>query len=381
MPTFKELAKIVKHTPIEQAILLEGIHGIGKSEWIKQKLQEEGYRTEMKFAGQMADAGDFIGLPNRTEKIVNGVSHTVTTFAPPDWWPLDENEKVAIILDEVNRGKPEINQCLMDMVLNRKLNGRTLPKGTRIFGAVNPLTSEGTYQVEDMDPAFLDRWNRYVVNPSSDEWCDWAVRYGKISNLVISFITRNAHELDPPTEGELVSGKVYPSRRSWERVSKFLEGVVTEDGKVDKDLLGNYMMGVVGVGATSAFLQHLKMYGTGVHAGKVLTGWDDRIQVEIEKLNIQEVIHMNRQMNMWFEKEEDAIMNGDKIAIECAKNLQSYLNVIPAEAMADFFDHVSIANNEGKMWPGSLMNLNSNLADRFIDVINGSEEEEESSNW
>ena len=90
---------------------------------------------------------------------------------------------------------------------------------------------------------------------------------------------------------------------------------------------------------------------------------------------------MNRQMNIWFEKEEDAIMNGDKIAIECAKNLQSYLNVIPAEAMADFFDHVSIANNEGKMWPGSLMNLNSNLADRFIDVINGSEEEEEIKNW
>jgi hypothetical protein len=379
MPTFKELTKILEHTPTEQAILLEGIHGIGKSEWTKQKLTEQGYRVIMKFAGQMADAGDFIGLPNRTEKVVNGVSHIVTSFAPPDWWPLDENEKVAVLLDEVNRGKPEINQCLMDMVLNRELNGRKLPKGTRIFGAINPLTSEGTYQVEDMDPAFLDRWNRYVVNPSGDEWCDWAA-YNGISNLVISFIIKNTHELDPPTEEELVSGKVYPSRRSWERVSKFLEGIIAEDGKVDKELLGNYMIGVVGVSATSAFLQHLKMYGTGVHAGKVLTSWNENIQGEIEKLNIQEVIHMNRQMNIWFEKEEDAIMNGDKIAIECAKNLQSYLNVIPAEAMADFFDHVSIANNEGKMWPGSLMNLNSNLADRFIDVINGSEEEE-IKNW
>ena len=49
--------------------------------------------------------------------------------------------------------------------------------------------------------------------------------------------------------------------------------------------------------------------------------------------------------------------------------------------MADFFDHVSVANNAGKMWPGTLMNLNKNLSDRFIDVINGSEEEEEASNW
>ena len=381
MPSFKELESIIEYTPDDQAIMLEGIHGIGKSQWVKNRFEKKGYRVEVKFAGQMADAGDLIGMPNRKTKIVNGEEFTVTEFAPPEWWPTDPEEKLIVLLDEVNRGKPEINQCLMDMVLNRTLNGRPLPKHTRIIGCVNPLDDEGMYQVEEMDPAFLDRWNRYVVVPSTDEWIDWGVREADIHNTVISFIARNNHELDPPAPETCESGKVYASRRSWERVSDFMKNIVTEDNRLDKELLANYMFGVVGVGTTSAFLKHLKEMGTGIHAGKVLTAWSDEIRDEIKRYNIQEIVHMNKQIAMWFEKEEESLIAGNTTAQNCAKNVQQYLNTIPAETMADFFDHVSMANNEGKMWPGTLMNLNKNLADRFIDVINGSEEEEEASNW
>lgn len=379
MPTFKELEKIIEYTPVDQAILLEGIHGIGKSQWLKSKFEAKGYRAEIKFAGQMADAGDLIGMPNRKTKVVNGEEITVTEFAPPEWWPHDPEEKVLIILDEVNRGKPEINQCLMDMVLNRTLNGRPLPKNTRIVGAINPMDDGGRYHVEEMDPAFLDRWNRYKVTPSSDEWMDWAARYGDIHSVVLSFISKNSHELDPPGTEEAQSGQVYPSRRSWERVSDFIKNIIDGD-KIDKDLLGNYMFGVVGTGTTSAFLTHLREVGTGVHAGKVVTSWNEEVEKIVKGYNIQEVVHMNRQISLWFDKEESMILAGAKAATECATNLQKYLNVIPAEAMADFFDHVSIANNNGKLWPGSLMNLNKNLADRFIDVING-EDDTESENW
>jgi hypothetical protein len=381
MPSFKELEAIFTNTPADQAIMLEGIHGIGKSQWLKTRFEAAGYRFEPLFAGQMADAGDLIGLPSRKEVEVDGVVTVVTEHAVPKWWPLHMDEKVIIMLDEVNRGKPEIMQCLMDMILNRKLNGRDLPPETRIVGAINPLDDTGMYQVEELDPAFLDRWNRYALTPNSDEWIDWAVRDGDIHSLIVSFISRNSHELDPPGPNESEQGKVYPSRRSWERVSNFVKTIVGEDDRIDKDLLGNYMLGVVGVGATSAFIKHLKEVGSGINAMRILHSWDTDVQHEISKYNIQEVVHMNKQLSMCLDREVNTITDGSALGHTYGKNVQNYLDTIPPEAMADFFDHVSTSNNDGKVWPGALMNINDKLADRFVDIINGSEEEDENSDW
>ena len=105
MPTIKETVSIIDSTPIDQAVLLEGIHGIGKSECLSEHFRNKNFRVVSLFLGQLADAGDVIGLPSisKDEK-----GNEFTKFCPPHWWPTDKKEKVLLFLDELNRGKPEV---------------------------------------------------------------------------------------------------------------------------------------------------------------------------------------------------------------------------------------------------------------------------------
>ena len=61
MPNKTEVIKIIKLTRVEQAIMLTGIHGIGKSSIIASEMAKEGYTTITLFLGQKADPGDIIG--------------------------------------------------------------------------------------------------------------------------------------------------------------------------------------------------------------------------------------------------------------------------------------------------------------------------------
>ena len=370
MPTIKEFKEIVKVTPIEQAIMVEGPHGIGKSEILKQIYLGMGYKVIILFLGQMADAGDIIGLPDRKTITVDGKKISITEFCPPKWWPLSKNEKVCIILDEANRGKPEINQCVMDMVLNHRLNGRDLPKDTRIIAAVNPL-KEGYYQVEELDPAYLDRFNKYEFAPSVDEWIDWGT--GKIHNTILGFISKRSDLLDPPKDvKDYKPGTVYPSRRSWERVSNIIKNnetlITTPEGL---KLLSTILIGMVGNSTSSAYTKFIRTEGTGLTAGKILTGWDKDVESKILAMNVQDYIITNKQISIYLDENINDILNNKARSVTIAKNVQLYLEAIKPEAVAEFFNLIDIANNEKKEWPKSLFKINPQVGLRFVDMMTG----------
>lgn len=372
MANIREIEEIIENTPPEQAIMLEGIHGIGKSEVIKTLFEKKGYTVITLFLGQMADAGDLIGLPDRTVIEVNGTKMKITEFCPPKWWPYDQNAKVIIFLDEANRGKPEINQCIMDMVLNRKLNGLDLPKAARVIAAINPI-DEGYYQVEEMDPAYLDRFNKYDFRPDVDEWIDWAARTAKLHNYVIGFISKNTEMLDPPNSREYRTGKVYPSRRSWVRVANIIKSNPSLIGE-KVTLLKTMMLGIVGERAVSAFGKYLKEVGTGFTAGVILTGWNKDIERQLKAYNIQDILHLNKEIAKYFDQKDtmSLLTETKDTSNKMVTNLERYLNTIPAEAMAEFFNLLALDNNN-KKWPKVVMSLNPNLANRFIEIVHGEE--------
>jgi MoxR-like ATPase len=73
---------------------------------------------------------------------------------------------VVLFLDELNRARPEILQTIMDLTLNKILAGKKLPSGSQIISAVN----EGEeYQLTDLDPALISRFNIYYFSPSPAE--------------------------------------------------------------------------------------------------------------------------------------------------------------------------------------------------------------------
>lgn len=233
-----ELKRLLTAMPTDQNIMLTGRHGIGKSEILTHFYAERGMKVVTLFLGQMSDPGDLIGLPNKNEQTGK------TDFMPPYWFPMD-GEPIVLFLDELNRARPEVLQTVMDLVLNRKLAGRQLPKGSVIISAVN----EGDeYQLTDLDPALVSRFNIYQFRPTTAEWLLWAQENG-LDERVIYFISNNADWLDENIKqaDEYVGLEKSPDRRAWKKMSDLIKGIDSLDD------YKKFVAGIIGVAATAAF--------------------------------------------------------------------------------------------------------------------------------
>lgn len=382
MANIADFKNIVKYTPVEQAILLKGIHGVGKSESIKSSMEELGYRMVTLFLGQAADAGDIIGLPDKRALMMrftdgDGIERVeevnVTDFNPPKWWPFDMSEKIIIFLDEINRGKPEIMQCIMDMVLNRKLNGRMLPTQTRIIAAMNP-TDDGYYQVEDLDPALLDRFNVYDFKPTVEEWISWASLEDRVHEIVISFIARHTDMLDPPSSKETKAGDINASRRSWVRVSNIIKNDPTLLAG-NRNILKNMLFGIIGTRCTSAFDKHVAEVGSGLTPELILNKWDAKVKKAIEGMGITEQIHMNGQICTWMREKDKFFRTKENLPkiTKISENLQKYLESSHIESMAAFFQELSKMQQAKEEWTRVILATNQELGKRFLDTIRGNQ--------
>jgi predicted AAA+ superfamily ATPase len=69
----KETKSIFDVTPIEQAIMLVGVHGIGKSQFIESYYKEKGYKVITLFLRKIEDASDLTGMPFKKDEQFNYV--------------------------------------------------------------------------------------------------------------------------------------------------------------------------------------------------------------------------------------------------------------------------------------------------------------------
>ena len=214
---FKTFSSIIN--PILNAkfpVLVRGRHGIGKSTIVYQKANELGLPVVERRASQMTE-GDLLGLP----KVAKGV----TTWCAPDWLAEACSKPVVLFLDEVDRATMEVRQGIFELCDSRKIAGHTLHPETLIFACVNGGEHGSQYQVGEMDPAELDRYTVFDVEPSVEDWLAWAK--GKIATEIFDFINHNHKHLEHNDDYE--PNKVYPSRRSWERLSQTLSGLDSID--------------------------------------------------------------------------------------------------------------------------------------------------------
>jgi MoxR-like ATPase len=157
----KELLEVLRLTPREQNVTLLGKHGIGKSEIIRRFYEHERRMTAVAFfLGQMSDPGDLIGLMHKDEATGRSI------FLPPYWWPVD-GKPIVLFLDELNRARPEILQSVHELALNKTLAGKRLPDGSIVVSAVN---AGDEYQLTDLDPALVSRFNLYEFAPTVEDF-------------------------------------------------------------------------------------------------------------------------------------------------------------------------------------------------------------------
>ena len=238
-----ELKQLLEATPASHNIMLVGNHGIGKSEILSEYYGSPGMPVVALFLGQMRDPGDLIGHPCKDEKTGK------TDFMPPYWFPTD-GSPIVLFLDELNRARPEILQTVMDLALNRKLAGKLLPEGSRIISAVN---AGDQYQLTDLDPALVSRFNIVNFKPTAEEWLLWARKSG-LDPRVVGFIDENRMWLDKDPdqkEGADTGLDKNPDRRAWKRVSD----VVADKAEL-KEIDSKIISSIVGPKAASAFIQN-----------------------------------------------------------------------------------------------------------------------------
>lgn len=234
-----QLKFILENTPASQNIMLVGRHGIGKSRILEDFFAARREKVVTLFLGQMSDPGDLIGLPHLDEATGR------TEFMLPYWFPVD-GKPVVLFLDELNRARPEVLQTVMDLTLNRKLAGKSLPEGSRIISAVN---GGSEYQLTDLDPALVSRFNIYEFAPSVEDWINWAREDG-IDSRIISFIEENPELLDGEESFNSENLERTPDRRSWERLSKIIENF-SELGELHQPMAS----GIVGDRAAASFFE------------------------------------------------------------------------------------------------------------------------------
>lgn len=265
--TFRSFVGVVADA--KHPIMLRGRHGIGKSELVYAFAALRSMPVVERRVSQMTE-GDLVGLP-----VVDG---NRTSWNPPDWYKEACERPVVLFLDEVDRGTQEVRQGIFQLTDSRTINGHRLHPDTLIFAAVNGGVHGAQYAVNDMDPAELDRWTAFDVEPSVGDWLDYG-RAGNIHPMIVDFINDQSTHLEH--KGEFEPGKVYPSRRSWKRLSDACKGAKLLDGedyKARLDTYYNIASGYVGIEAAIASRDYMKNLERVVSVDDILAGRFDGLK-------------------------------------------------------------------------------------------------------
>mgnify|MGYP003641538183 FL=1 len=306
---FKTFIKVTPYvTAVRKPVLVRGRHGVGKSQVVYQLAKGLGLPVVERRASQMTE-GDLLGLPS--------TDGNVTSWNPPEWYKTACTHPVVLFLDEVDRATSEVRQGIFELTDSRKLAGFTLHQDTLIFAAVNGGEHGEQYQVGEMDPAELDRWTVFDVEPTTEDWLDWA---GDVVHPVVwNFINQNHTHLEHKDDYE--PNKVYPSRRSWHRLSECLEAGSLLDEGADSSIVFNLTNSFVGFEAAVAFKDFVDNYERQVTVEDILD--DGKIELTAD-FGINEHAALITKMEQSKDFQE-------KLSAERVQNLANYYITLPSE--------------------------------------------------
>ncbi|HGS8978699.1 ATP-binding protein [Clostridioides difficile] len=244
--------------------LIVGESGIGKTA-LANKLAKENDWSLIVIDGNLLKEGEIGGLPTIESYVgVNSNGYKTekktTVYAVHNKLrEIDEeiykSKTVLLFIDEINRCEHTVQQELMNLILNREINGYKLHDDVKILAAMNPSSKYGSdfdYQVVDMDEA---QENRFVwLNMESDhtQWIKWAIDEG-IERKVIEFISTFPEYLHKINEDD-----VRATPRSYERVSKIYKVYKEKNNSIPRAVFLNVVKGNVGKVIAEEFISFIE---------------------------------------------------------------------------------------------------------------------------
>lgn len=172
-------------------ICIWGLHGIGKTELVRDLAQARGCDFVYIAPAQFEEMGDLVGMPKIAQNEHKG---EVTRFVAPEWVPKTEGPGI-LLLDDVNRADDRILRGIMQLLQNYALVSWALPAKWLIILTANP--DNGDYSVTAMDDAMLTRMLHVTLDFDVQSWARWAERHN-VDERGIHFVL---------TYPELVNGR------------------------------------------------------------------------------------------------------------------------------------------------------------------------------
>lgn len=300
--------------------LLIGPHGVGKSAGVKQYAQEHNMEFIDLRLGTM-EVGDLIGLADfEVDADGNKIS---TQFFRPNWFPTDPDSRGVLFLDEINRANRDVLQAVFQLVYDRQLHDKVLPKGWQIVAASNPNTDD--YTVTDIsDKAFADRFCHIKVNYDADQWIEYA-KSAKFNDSVIGFIANDKTMLS----GEISQfdiNYVKPSGRSYEFLSKLM------NLDSDKNIIKELAKGIIGPSETILFFEFLEKEEKPVSGLDVLENFK-----KVKDKLLEQIESDNPRLDMINRTTQDTIdtlsglINDNKLKDKHSNNLVELTLILPKD--------------------------------------------------
>lgn len=306
-----------------QVPLLDGVHGIGKSDAIKAVAAKHNAHCEILILSLM-DTGDLIGLPRTTS--VGGVLTTV--WAAPDWYnricnaalppvlnttsltfanddvksfitkkiaksktidraDLNEwyceftgiaNDSLHVIaqdligyteskqsilgLDEFNRAPADVLNASLQLILDRRLHSHVLPRinGKPTFLIAAVNPADSNYNVSSFDPALLDRFVYGKVDPDAPVWLDWA-RGNNIHPVIISYIAEHPNRIHMTANiGDGDTSTDPTAVGATPRSWAMLSAFIHQKHTIPEEVVYPIIKGLIGDALAAQFLTYMNSY-------------------------------------------------------------------------------------------------------------------------
>jgi len=362
--------------PAREALLLEGNHGLGKSQVVAQaaahmsKILNKPFGF-IDFRLSQKEVGDLIGMPRGMDKF--DVSHTVyqdgklskvkrlaehvTIYDAPAWFPTDPDSYGYLFLDEINRATREVQQAAFELVLDYRLNFQTLPSGWRVIAAIND--NMDVYSVLAMEPALYSRFLKVKFRPTTGEWMDWARGEDKVEALdflkaytaapvdvvplhetVLQYLGKFSSNLELE---KYETGIIAPDRRSWVKLSTFIKNCIAIGYDITEknhlDYLQQVAGGFIGTTIATAFVEYVRKEYRVWSPKEILDKFTKEMEEELKTQKVTEITFYNDELIRFFKTE------GKKASKEVKakrwKNLFKFCQATPHETAAGFLKEFS----------------------------------------
>lgn len=288
-------------------VLLEGRHGVGKSNLIEQAASELGIDCIVRDLSLM-EPPDLIGLPSQNEGR--------TCYLPPAFLP--DSGKGLMVFEELNRAEKYMQAPCLQLLTARTLNDYKLPIGWLCVAAINPASSG--YDTTELDPALLSRFVRIEVVADPKSWLAWGESAG-IHESVLSFV-RQTPDIFAASES---------NPRAWAYASDVMK-VYEAQQQDDENLLTVTLAGIIGESLAVAFVQATLREEESIPANEVIHHYEKARSRILHWVRNKKLDLLNATAhNVLVALQNVDVVNKVNTMATPGRNLETFLGDLPAD--------------------------------------------------